>query len=48
MSVAESGHEFIDVEVIVNGRTVRSRVRARQHLADFLRQELEGSAHRRA
>ncbi|HEV2629207.1 MAG TPA: (2Fe-2S)-binding protein [Pseudolabrys sp.] len=41
MSVAESGHEFIDVEVIVNGRTVRSRVRARQHLADFLRQELE-------
>ena len=41
MSEAGGGHEFVDIDVVVNGRTVRNRVRARQHLADFLRQELE-------
>ena len=41
MSASEGEHEFVDIEVVVNGRAARSRVRARQHLADFLRQELE-------
>jgi carbon-monoxide dehydrogenase small subunit len=41
MSASKGGQEFIDVEMLVNGRTARNRVRARQHLADFLRQELE-------
>jgi carbon-monoxide dehydrogenase small subunit len=41
MSAGVSGQEFVDIETVVNGRTVKSRVRARQHLADFLRQELE-------
>lgn len=35
------GAEEVDVDMIVNGRRLRRRVKARQHLADFLRQELE-------
>jgi carbon-monoxide dehydrogenase small subunit len=35
------GDENIDIEAVVNGRSVRRRVKARQHLADFLRQELD-------
>jgi carbon-monoxide dehydrogenase small subunit len=35
------GEAEIEIEVTINGRTVRRRVKARQHLADFLRQELE-------
>jgi aerobic carbon-monoxide dehydrogenase small subunit len=31
----------IDIETTVNGEAVRKRVAARQHLADFLREELE-------
>jgi aerobic-type carbon monoxide dehydrogenase small subunit (CoxS/CutS family) len=38
---AEGGRDYVDIETVVNGRLVRVRVRARQHLADFLRQELE-------
>ena len=41
MSADTGGHEFVDITVVVNGRTASSHVRARQHLADFLRQELE-------
>jgi len=41
MSEAERGLEFVDIEAVVNGRTIKARVKARQHLADFLRQELE-------
>jgi carbon-monoxide dehydrogenase small subunit len=41
MSKAEFGAEFVDIETLVNGRTIKARVKARQHLADFLRQELE-------
>ena len=36
-----AGAEDIDIEAIVNGKRLKRRVRARQHLADFLRQELE-------
>ena len=35
------GLEEIEIETTVNGKLVRRRVKARQHLADFLRQELE-------
>jgi carbon-monoxide dehydrogenase small subunit len=35
------GREEIDIETTVNGRPVKRQVKARQHLADFLRQELE-------
>ena len=35
------GHEDIEVEATLNGKPLRRRVKARQHLADFLRQELE-------
>jgi aerobic-type carbon monoxide dehydrogenase small subunit (CoxS/CutS family) len=31
----------IDIETIVNGTPLKRRVKARQHLADFLREELE-------
>ncbi len=31
----------IDIEATVNGAPVRKRVKARQHLADFLREELQ-------
>jgi carbon-monoxide dehydrogenase small subunit len=31
----------VDVEITVNGAAVRKRVKARQHLADFLREELQ-------
>jgi carbon-monoxide dehydrogenase small subunit len=35
------GAEEIEIEVVLNGEVLRRRVKARQHLADFLRQELE-------
>ena len=36
-----TGHEDIEIEATLNGKPLRRRVKARQHLADFLRQELE-------
>lgn len=36
-----TGLEHVELETIINGKPVKSRVKARQHLADFLRQELE-------
>jgi carbon-monoxide dehydrogenase small subunit len=36
-----SGHEDIVVDATLYGKPLRRRVKARQHLADFLRQELE-------
>ena len=36
-----SGHDDIEVDATLNGKPLRRRVKARQHLADFLRQELE-------
>jgi carbon-monoxide dehydrogenase small subunit len=41
MSDPEIGDEEVEIEAILNGRPLKRRVRARQHLADFLRQELE-------
>ncbi len=35
------GHEDVDIEATLNGKPLKRRVKARQHLADFLRQELE-------
>jgi aerobic-type carbon monoxide dehydrogenase small subunit (CoxS/CutS family) len=35
------GNEEIEIETTLNGQKLRRRVKARQHLADFLRQELE-------
>jgi carbon-monoxide dehydrogenase small subunit len=35
------GLEDVRVETIVNGKPIKRHVQARQHLADFLRQELE-------
>jgi carbon-monoxide dehydrogenase small subunit len=35
------GLEEIEIQTTVNGKALRRRVKARQHLADFLRQELE-------
>jgi carbon-monoxide dehydrogenase small subunit len=35
------GLEEIDIETTINGKPLRRRVKARQHLADFLRHELE-------
>ena len=35
------GDEELDIDVILNGKPLKRRVKARQHLADFLRQELE-------
>ena len=35
------GEEGVAIEATLNGRPLKRRVKARQHLADFLRQELE-------
>jgi carbon-monoxide dehydrogenase small subunit len=35
------GEEEVEIETILNGKPLKRRVKARQHLADFLRQELE-------
>jgi carbon-monoxide dehydrogenase small subunit len=35
------GVEDLDIETTLNGKPLKRRVKARQHLADFLRQELE-------
>jgi carbon-monoxide dehydrogenase small subunit len=35
------GEEEIAIEATLNGKPVKRRVKARQHLADFLRQELQ-------
>ena len=35
------GHDDIEIDATLNGKPLRRRVKARQHLADFLRQELE-------
>jgi carbon-monoxide dehydrogenase small subunit len=36
-----AGEEEVDIETVLNGRPLRRRVKARQHLADFLRQDME-------
>jgi len=36
-----AGAEELEIEATVNGKSLKRRVKARQHLADFLRQELE-------
>ena len=36
-----AGVEELEIEATVNGKPLKRRVKARQHLADFLRQELE-------
>ena len=36
-----AGANQVDIETTINGRRVQARVQARQHLADFLRQDLE-------
>jgi carbon-monoxide dehydrogenase small subunit len=35
------GEEHVEIEATLNGRPLKRRVKARQHLADFLRHELE-------
>ena len=35
------GLEYIAIETTINGKPIRRYVKARQHLADFLRQDLE-------
>jgi carbon-monoxide dehydrogenase small subunit len=35
------GGENVEIEATLNGKPLKRRVQARQHLADFLRQELE-------
>jgi carbon-monoxide dehydrogenase small subunit len=35
------GEDEVDIDTVLNGRPLKRRVKARQHLADFLRQELE-------
>jgi aerobic carbon-monoxide dehydrogenase small subunit len=35
------GDEHVDIEMTLNGQPLKYRVKARQHLADFLRHELE-------
>ncbi|MEA3069834.1 MAG: aerobic carbon-monoxide dehydrogenase small subunit [Alphaproteobacteria bacterium] len=35
------GDDEVTIEATLNGRPLRRRVKARQHLADFLRQEME-------
>lgn len=35
------GSDLVEIETTINGRPVKARVKPRQHLADFLRQELE-------
>jgi aerobic-type carbon monoxide dehydrogenase small subunit (CoxS/CutS family) len=35
------GLEEVEIDAVINGKRVKRRVPARQHLADFLRQELE-------
>ena len=37
----EIGEEDVAIEATLNGRPLKRRVKARQHLADFLRHELE-------
>jgi aerobic-type carbon monoxide dehydrogenase small subunit (CoxS/CutS family) len=39
--VDQIGEEEIEITAILNGKPLRRRVKARQHLADFLRHELE-------
>ena len=36
-----AGDEVVAIEATLNGKPLKRRVKARQHLADFLRQELE-------
>jgi carbon-monoxide dehydrogenase small subunit len=35
------GEDAVDIDTVLNGKPLKRRVKARQHLADFLRQELE-------
>jgi carbon-monoxide dehydrogenase small subunit len=35
------GDEDVEIEATLNGKSLKRRVKARQHLADFLRQEIE-------
>jgi aerobic-type carbon monoxide dehydrogenase small subunit (CoxS/CutS family) len=35
------GEDEVEIDTVLNGKPLKRRVKARQHLADFLRQELE-------
>ena len=39
--MTDLGGEEVAIEVTLNGKPLKRRVKARQHLADFLRQEME-------
>jgi carbon-monoxide dehydrogenase small subunit len=39
--MTDIGDEEVDIETTLNGKPMKRRVKARQHLADFLRHELE-------
>jgi aerobic-type carbon monoxide dehydrogenase small subunit (CoxS/CutS family) len=41
MSSDLTNHDWVEIETTINGKRLKCRVKARQHLADFLRQELE-------
>jgi carbon-monoxide dehydrogenase small subunit len=41
MKIDLLGEEDVEIEMVLNGAPLTRRVKARQHLADFLRQELE-------
>jgi carbon-monoxide dehydrogenase small subunit len=41
MSETLLGLDTVEIETTINGKRIKTRVKARQHLADFLRQELE-------
>jgi aerobic-type carbon monoxide dehydrogenase small subunit (CoxS/CutS family) len=36
-----AGDEDVEIETVLNGKPLKRRVKARQHLADFLRHEME-------
>jgi carbon-monoxide dehydrogenase small subunit len=41
VSTTSDPSDLVEIETMINGRPLKARVKARQHLADYLRQELE-------
>jgi carbon-monoxide dehydrogenase small subunit len=41
VSTTADPSDLVEIETMINGRPLNARVKARQHLADYLRQELE-------
>ncbi len=39
--MAVPGFDIVEIETTINGKRTKARVKARQHLADFLRQDFE-------